>query len=869
MKLIDLLLRLYPEEFRARFGHDMHQFHSDRIREPGTSWRRIVTDHLVSASAEQLRSTKPDVKYALRGMAKRPAFAAVIILTIALGVGANTAIFGVLNAILFRPLPYREADRLVTFSHDPPHWLVSEPEYATYRDRVRSLESVAVFTLSQDNVLAGSEPERVATASVSPNFFTTLGVQPELGRTFAAGEDRQRPAHVVIISHELWRSLFNGDPKVIGKPMSLGGVPRSVIGVMPEHLNYPSPATALWLPLCSARTCASLGTLAPDEQDGWARHFLFMVARMRRGATVEQVSSEGTAVARSIVKEHPNDFDPAHPLVPSIRSVRDSIVGPTRPYLYSLFAAVSVVLLIVCANVANLLLARGQSRRREMAVRIALGASGRRLITQLLTEALVLALGGGILGALVGIGATQALVAASPSSLPRLDQIHVSWEMMTFCFVVALLAGLIFGVFPAIRAVRVAPAESLHSGGKGAPYQASRGPRQALVVAELALAMVLLTGAGMLTRSLVQMERMDIGFRPEDVLVATVTPNVAAYDSVRSVELYRSLRERVLALPGVQAAGAARWLPVVEAGGMSAVWMEGQTYPPGQLPQAVPQEVTPGYFSAMGMRIVAGRDIDDNDQEKALRVAVVTQSFANAYWPNQVAVGRRFRLVGRDSAWMTVVGVVNDVLAHGYVDKPEPTMYIPHAQTISSDYYTPRAMSMIIRTSTDPMRLAHSVRDVVRSVDPGLPVSNVRTLDAVVGTSVANRRFTTALMVAFAAFALLLAGLGIYGVVSYTASQRAVEIAVRMALGADRRRIVLMVLSDGARLVFVGLAMGLAASVMFARAIRSLLFGVGVVDPPTLLGVAVLLALVAVLASLLPARRASGVSVMVALGEGD
>jgi hypothetical protein len=245
--------------------------------------------------------------------------------------------------------------------------------------------------------------------------------------------------------------------------------------------------------------------------------------------------------------------------------------------------------------------------------------------------------------------------------------------MMTFCFVVALLAGLIFGVFPAIRAVRVAPAESLHSGGKGAPYQASRGPRQALVVAELALAMVLLTGAGMLTRSLVQMERMDIGFRPEDVLVATVTPNVAAYDSVRSVELYRSLRERVLALPGVQAAGAARWLPVVEAGGMSAVWMEGQTYPPGQLPQAVPQEVTPGYFSAMGMRIVAGRDIDDNDQEKALPVAVVTQSFANAYWPNQVAVGRRFRLVGRDSAWMTVVGVVNDVLAHGYVDKPEPT----------------------------------------------------------------------------------------------------------------------------------------------------------------------------------------------------
>jgi len=868
MRLIDLLLRLYPEEFRARFSRDMRQFHSDRIIEPGTSWTRIVADHLTSAAAEQLRSVKPDVKYALRGLAKRPGFTAVIVLTIGLGVGANTAIFGVLNAILLQPLPYRDADRLVTFSHEPPHWLVSEPEYDTYRDQVRSLESVAVFTLSQDNVLAGPEPERVATASVSPNFFSTLCVQPELGRSFGVGEDRQQPAHVVIISHEMWQRVFNGDRTVIGKTISLGGTPRSVIGVMPERLNYPSPATAVWLPLCSWRTCASLTTQMPDDQDGWPRHFLFMLARMRPGASVEQVVAQATAVARAIVRAHPNQFDPAHPLVPNVRSVRDSIVGPTRPYLYALFAAVSVVLLIVCANVANLLLARGQSRRREVAVRVALGASGRRLITQLLTEALMLALGGGVLGALVGIGATRALVAMAPSSLPRLDQIHVSWEVMTFCFVVALLAGLIFGVFPAIRAVRVAPAESLQSGGKGAAYQASRGPRQALVVAELALAMVLLTGAGMLTRSLVQMQRRDIGFRPEGVLVATVTPNVAAYDSVRSIAFYRSLVDRILAFPGVQAAGAARWLPVVEAGGMSAVWMEGQTYPPAQLPQAVPQEITPGYFRAIGMRVLAGRDIDDTDQEQAPPVAVVSQSFADAYWPNQVAVGRRFRLVGRDSAWMTVVGVVNDFLAHGYVDKPEPTMYIPHAQTISSDYYTSRAMSLVISTSGDPTHFASSVRAAVRSIDPGVPVSSVRTLDAVVGTSVANRRFTTTLMAGFASFALLLAALGIYGVVSYTASQRVVEIAVRMALGADRRRVVLMVLSDGARLAVVGMAIGLAASLAFARAIRSLLFGVGVVDLGTLLGAAALLALVALLASLLPARRAGGVSVTAALREG-
>jgi putative ABC transport system permease protein len=800
-----------------------------------------------------------DLRYALRGLLRRPMFTAVAVSTIALGVGANAAIFSVVNGVLLRPLPYPEPGRVVRLAQAPPTWLLSEPEFLDYKRDLRSFENLAVFTENEANLSTADDPERVPLAAVSPEFFAVLGARPAAGRTFAADENMVTPARVVMMSHTLWQRRFAGDSTIVGRTITLNGLTRTVIGVMPPHFDYPTARTDLWLPM---------PRFEADSLQDRTRHYLWAVGRLGPGISVAAAEAEARMVAQRMMRDFASSYDPNAPLRPTVSRVSDELVGPTRPYLWALFGAVGFILLIVVANVANLLLARGETRRREMAVRTALGASRRRIIRQLLTESVVLALGGGALGLALAWVGTAALVALAPPSLPRADQIGLDWRVFVHAMATSLVAGALFGLAPAVRAAREAPADTLKAGGRSGGPSGTRRTRRALVVAEVALAVVMLAGAGMLLRSLVNLQRNDMGFDSRSVLTARVSLTNSTYDEARSTAFYSQLLERVRAIPGVTAAGAAGWLPVVGAGGLWGVLAEGQSYAAlVQGPMAVPQQVTTGYFAAMGMPIVAGRDFTDRDRSGAPLVAIVSRRMARDLWPNADPLGKRFRL-GGGSAFMTVIGVVNDIRSRGFQDTTEPTMYFPYPQTRESAYFMPRSMNLVVRTVGDPLAAGRQLRAIVRALDATVPVSSVRTMEQVVGTSVANRRFSTLLLGSFASLALVLAGIGIFGVISYGVSERRFEIGVRMALGADRSTVLVSVLRDGFQMTLIGVAVGVVGAIAVGRVIRSLLVGVPVIDPWTLAAVAVGLSLVALVASLLPARRAVTVNPTEALRGG-
>jgi putative ABC transport system permease protein len=800
-----------------------------------------------------------DIRFALRGLLRRPLFAAIVIATIALGVGANAAIFSVVNGVLLRPLPYPDPDRVVTFGHTPPNWLASPPEFFDYKRDVLAFEALAAYTQNEGNLATPDEPERIALVAVSPEFFSVFRMRPLLGRTFLPDEDVVMPARVIVMSYSLWQRRFAGDPTIIGKTIPFNGLPRTVIGVMPQHFDYPSTRTDVWVPMARFN---------PDSLGERGNHFLFMVGRLRADVPLERTINEATTVSRRMMRDFAAKYNPDAPLVPVIARVSDGLVGPTRPYLWTLFGAVGFVLLIVCANVGNLLLARGEGRRKEMAVRTALGASRRRLLIQLLTESTVFALTGGALGLLLAWSGTRALVALAPPSIPRLDQIGLDWMVLGYALLTSFGAGILFGLVPAIRASREAPAETLKEGGRATQQASSRRLRQVLVVVEVALAVVMLCGAGILLRSLVKLQSSDMGFDARSVMTAKVSPSGNAYSEQRSIVFYSQLLERVRAIPGVVSAGAAGWLPVVDAGGLWGLLAEGQSYdrlPRG--PVAVPQQVTAGYFKAMGLTVVEGREFTDDDRPSGPYVGIVSKSLAKLLWPNADAIGKRFRL-GGDSTFMTVVGVVNDIRARGFDDTPEPTMYFAYPQTRQTAYFMPRSMNLVVRTVGDPLIIANQVKSIVRSLDATVPVSNVRTLEQVVETSLANRRFSTTLLGAFAALALVLAGIGIYGVISYGVSERRFEIGVRMALGAERSTVLTHVLGDGIRMALIGVAVGVVLAAAVLRMLRSLLVGVPVVDLVTFAVVALGLVVVAAVASFMPARRATAISAMEALRGG-
>lgn len=797
-----------------------------------------------------------DLRFGARAYLRRPVFTLIVVATIALGVGANAAIFSVVSGILLRPLPYPHAEQLFSFGHEAPEWLTSEPDFLDYRREMKSLDGLSAYTRSEATLTDGDNPQRVRLVRASEGFFRVLGVHAMLGRTFQDDEHVPRPAQVVVLSNALWRRSFGADPAIVGRTIRVEGIARVVVGVMPAQFDYPEARTDLWMPLPNFN---------PDSLGDRSNYYLFMVGRIKPGVTLAHVRAEAAAVAQRIMRDNPQNFDPSRPLVPHLSAVSEDLVGKTRPYLFALLGAVSFVLMIACANVVNLLLVRAEARQKEMALRSAIGATRSRLTWQLLAESSLLAAGGAALGLALAWAGGQALRALAPSSIPRLDAIGVDWRVVAFTAFVACVTALLTGVLPALRASRVRAGEVLKDAGRVVgSHGGARSVRRALVAAEVALAVVAVGGAGMLLRSLWNLESHALGFEPHNVLTAGVSIARTDYDDAHAAVFFDQLVTRIGAVPGVRDAGAVGWLPVVDAGGLWGYRAEGTDYTTTRWPDAVPQQITPGALSAMGIPLVAGRAFTDADRPGSPLVAIVSRKFADATWPGQDPLGKRFRL-GGDSPFVTVVGVAGDVRSRGFDDTPEATMYFPYAQSGISAYAEPRQMKLVIRVERDPGAQAGAVRAILRSLDASAPLSEVRTLDEVVGTSLSNRRFTTTLLAGFALLALALAGIGTYGVVSYGVEQRGFEIGVRKALGAADQAVMVLIMSEAMRLALAGIAVGLIATAGVGRLIRSMLVDVPPIDPVSLAMTAALLAAVAAVAAMLPARRALRVSAAEAL----
>ena len=904
-RMYRLLLRLYPLDFRQRFGADMADFFRDRRlaarRSSGALgvarvWAHAIMDVIGVAALERadsvvrsLRAARDswidepsritfdsrnenmlatlagDIRYALRGMMTKRAFSAVVLATLALGIGANVAIFSVVDGVLLRPLPYRDADRIVQIGHTGSSSTVSEPEFVDYRDGTRRFERMAAFVEVAATLTDERDPERVTVARVSDGFFSILQVPPALGRTFVPEEDRRHgyPRRAVVLSHGLWARRFGSDPGVVGREIRLNGVSVTVVGVMPERFAFPSSDVAVWTPLR-----LNYDTL-------WTRnnHYLRLIARLKPGASVAAANADLNTIASRFVRDYPTIYGQKDPLVAVATALPEQVLGKTRPYLLALLGAVGFVLLIACVNVANLLLARGEARRKELAIRTALGASRGRLARQVMTESALYAIAGGTLGVALAWWAQQALRAVAPASIPRLGEVSINGGVLAFALAITTLTGLLFGLIPALRGSRGDTIRSLREGGKTSSQFGIGRARGVLVVSEVALAVVLLTGAGLMVRSLWKLQSIELGINPENVLTMSVSfpePRAALDDPAGPqrtiVQFYEDLTSRVAALPGVRSVGAVGNLPIADGYSIWSILVDGAPMVPvGQAPSAMPLQVTPGYFRSMGIAVLRGREFTADDRADAPLVAVVNEAAVKKLWPGKSAIGGTIKMLNTTAPWATVVGVVKDVRSAGYQQDVEPAMYFPHAQSGKSAYYTPAAMSLVIKTDGDPTVLAAPVRNIVRQLSAVTPVSRVQTMEEVVAASVASRRFSTELLAGFAALALVLAGIGIYGVIAYDVSQRTYEIGLRMALGAQSGQVAGMMLSRGVRLVAIGLGIGVAGSLAVTGVLQSLLVDVSRLDPLTIGGVVVVLGVVAAGAAYLPARRASSVDPMVAL----
>jgi predicted permease len=904
-RLYRALLRLYPRDFRERFGPDMADFFRDRRmaarRSAGTlgvtrTWARAVADIVAIATLERLDSAARrlravrdawnddsgritldtrnedmlatlmgDIRYALRGMITKRAFSAVVLATLSLGIGANVAIFSVVNGVLLRPLPYPAAERVVQIAHRDPYSTVSEPEFVDYRNGTKRFERLAAFSTASATLTGDRDPERVNVARVSDGFFSILKVPPALGRTFVPEEDLRHgfPRRAVVLSHGLWTRRFGGDASIVGKEIRINGISVTVVGVMPERFDFPSTETGMWTPLR-----LNYDTL-------WTRnnHYLRLIARLAPGASAAAASSDLNTLTKQFMRDYPETYGQSDPLVATVTPLPDQLLGKTRPYLLALLGAVGFVLLIACVNVANLLLARGEARRKELAIRTALGASRGRLARQVMTESVLYALVGGMLGVLLAWWGQHVLRAIGPASIPRLSEVGIDGGVLAFALLVTTLTGVLFGVIPAVRGSRGDAIRTLREGGKTSSQFGIGRARGALVVSEVALAVVLLTGAGLMVRSLWKLQAIDLGIKPENVLTMRVsfpTPPVpiseAAGQSLAIARFYRDLTDRIQALPGVRSVGAVGDLPIADGNSIWSILVDGSPMMSvGEAPSAMPQQVTPGYFRTMGVPVVRGREFTAADGDDAPLVALVNETAAKKLWAGKNAIGGTIKMLNPTAPWATVVGVVKDVRSSGYQADVPPTMYFPHAQAGKSAYYTPAAMNLVIKTGADPLTLAGPVRDVVRQLSATTPVSQVQTMESVVAASVASRRFSTLLLAGFGALALLLAGIGIYGVIAYDVSQRTYEIGLRMALGAQSAQVAGMMLGRGVRMVALGLVIGVAGSLAVTGVLESVLVDVNRLDPLTLAGVVSMLAVVAACAAYLPARRASAVDPMVAL----
>ena len=901
-----LLLALFPPSFRAEFGDAMLEFFRDRLagaraahgaKGVADSWLAATQDVArqaplawIDAARSTLRSTlrvararlvrRPpddplhisrqrdwmlstilqDLRYGMRGIARSPGFSLVVVLTLALGLGANAAIYSVVRGVILKPLPYARPHELVRVEHREPYYNVSEPEFADYRREARALAGLGAARISTASITGSEgEAEGVEVAAVSDGFFGVMRLPALLGRTFTPEEEKPGGPEVAVVSHALWQRRFGGDSGIVGRAIRLDGTSRTVVGVMPPRFDAPLERVTVWTPL----------RLRYDSL--WERnnHYLMMIGRLAPGATITRAQGELDALAKRFASDFPQYYAADNPLRVKVAALGDSVVGGVRPYLFALFGAVAFVLVIACVNVAGLLLARGESRRKELAIRAAMGASRVRLVRQVLSESALHALAGGTLGMAIAWWSVRLLHAVAPADLPRVNDVRIDGGVLLFTTLVSLATGLAFGAWPAVRGSRDDAVESLKEGGKGSSGGGSRGAgraRQRLVVAEMAIAVVTLTGAGVMLRSLWAMQAIDLGFRAEGALTMQVGLPPATYRGERTVAFYRGLTERVRAMPGVEQVGAVQDLPVADGYSSLSILVDGM--PPvstAQAPVATPMIVTPGYFAAMAIPLVRGRLLTDADAEGAPLVVVASEAMVRKHWPGRDPVGATVRMLGLDGQWATVVGVVRDVRVGGFAGEMLPTLYFPHAQAGKSAYYTPARMSLVVRASGDPSVLAGPVRALVRALEPNAPVSRVQPMTQVVAESVETRRFVTRLLAGFALLALALAALGLYGVIAYSVTQRQQELGVRLALGAHRAQVLALVLGEGMRTALAGAAIGIAGSLVLARLLRAAFADVAPWDPVTLIVVVALLMAVALVASYLPARRASRIDPMPAL----
>ena len=783
-----------------------------------------------------------DLRYGVRMMLKNRSFTAIAVLTLALGIGANTAIFSVVNGVLLQALPFKDSDRLVMVWETIPKSNVFENTpapamLARWRERSTVFEDLATWTTISFNLTGTGDPERLSGLRASANLFPLLGAKPALGRAFSVEEDQPGNHRVAVISHGLWQRRFGSDPKLTDKSLTLNGQSYSVIGVMPRGFQLYFSNIDVWVPLA----------FTTKEAQDWNR-ILWVIGRLKPNVSQAQAQGE----MKVITTEGKPDSTIGVNVVP----LRQQLAGDLRSGLLIILAATGFVLLIVCANVANMMLARAATRQKEVAVRLALGAGRMRLVRQLLTESLLLAGVGGVAGLIIAYWGVPLLVSLMPGQLAHFGEITVSRQVLGFTLLVALITGLVFGLLPALQATRLNLMTTLKEGGRDSSVSGRGLIRSLLVVTEVALALMLLIGAGLMLRSFQKLYEVDLGFKPERLLAMRVPLTSDKYqDPQKRIAFWDELLPRLEALPGVESVGAITGLPIRSSAYGGFFIPEGRPKDQGIL--AYHRTINPGYFQTMGIPLLKGRHFDQKDVLNSGLVVIVSETMARAAWPNEDAVGKRMQWGGGD--YFAVVGVVRDVRV-AQTAKPGPHVYLPYRQR--------EAMSpedLVIRTKSDPVGLIAAVREQVRAIDPDQPISGMSTMDQLLWRSTAQQRFNFTLMGIFAALALTLAMIGIYGVMSYMVAHGTREIGIRMALGARSSDVIKLILGKGALLSLVGVVIGSAGALALTRLMGTLLFGVSPTDPVTFVTVAAILIGIALLACWIPARRATKVDPMVAL----
>ncbi len=808
-----------------------------------------------------------DVRYGARMLMKKPGFTTAAVLTLALGIGGNAAIFSLVNSILLRPLSYREPERLYTIWETIPKVRdrfpslpVSARHFVEWREQTTFFEQIAVVSPEGMSLTNAGEPERLGAARVSANFFSMIGVAPQLGRAFLEGEDTPQGQPVVVISDALWRRRFNADPSLIGRTLTLDGKGFTVVGVMPPHFPFPrgkqlhqfvnfEERTDLWRPI----------VFRPDDLVELGSFNYAVLARLKDGATPAQAQAELSAIQSRIAQRNPELKDLGAFLLP----LQETLVGKVRQGLGLMLAAVGFVLLIVCVNLANLMLARAPLRRREFAVRMALGATRGRLIAQMLTESLLLALMGGVLGVMVALWGVEALSTRIPVDLPRLEEVSVDAHALLFAFLISIVTSALFGLWPALRATRLELNDTLKVGGRALSKGAGSGRLSgALIVLEVSLSVLLLVGAGLLLRSFVRVMNVDKGFETENVLIADLSlPPTKYVEIANRREFYRRLLEQVDTLPGVRASGVISAAPLSKESSVTVIIAEGSPHVPIlERPLVDRRNVSQGYFKALGIPLRQGRIFDESDRQRL--VAVLSEKIARRLWPGEDPIGKRFREGDEKEPPIQVVGVVGDIRGSELEKDSSSAMYFPYWQGDRGDL---AGMALMVRTDVDSQSMAGVLRAEIRKLDAEAPIAEMKTMERVVSESVSRRRFQMFLLSIFAGVAALLAAVGIYGVVSHSVTERTNEIGIRLALGAARRDVFGLVLKRGMIPALGGVAIGLVAAFALTRLMSSLLFSVSATDPITFAAIAALLIGAALLACCVPARRATKVDPMIAL----